>query len=200
MLEGATVKQLTTAGYDPTTGMLTLTFGDDLTAIEVGKPYIVKWEAGDDITDPLFRDVTLAAAQQAAPNDYVSFRGNYSPMAVQDASNLLYLGDDSRFFYPAGEMTVNAFRGYLDFNDAYLVGDMNGDAKVDVADVSILINTILGKSLLGLSQGDMNGDGTLDVADVSILIDIVLNKTSFISGLESNVDLGYGGTATSAAR
>lgn len=42
-LEGATVKELLTTSNLDNTGKLTLNFSDDLTAIEAGKPYIVKW-------------------------------------------------------------------------------------------------------------------------------------------------------------
>ena len=41
-LEGATVKTLCSADF--INGMLALTFGDDLTGIEAGKPYIVRWD------------------------------------------------------------------------------------------------------------------------------------------------------------
>ena len=42
-LEGATVKELLTTSNLDNTGKLTLNFSDDLTAIDAGKPYIVKW-------------------------------------------------------------------------------------------------------------------------------------------------------------
>lgn len=57
-------------------------------------------------------------------------------------------------------------------------GDLNGDGRVDVTDVSLLIDTVLGKSvtLADGAQPDLNGDGRIDVTDVSTLIDIVLGK------------------------
>lgn len=59
---------------------------------------------------------------------------------------------------------------------ATLLGDVNGDGKRDVADVSILINAVLKGTPLDLSVADINGDGKLDVADVALLINIVLNS------------------------
>ena len=59
-----------------------------------------------------------------------------------------------------------------------LRGDLNGDGMVDVTDVSLLIDEVLGKNPV-LAEGanpDLNGDGMVDVTDVSILIDIVLGK------------------------
>ena len=57
-------------------------------------------------------------------------------------------------------------------------GDLNGDGNVDVTDVSILIDVVLGKDV-ALADGavcDLNGDGNTDVTDVSLLIDIILGK------------------------
>ena len=59
-----------------------------------------------------------------------------------------------------------------------VTGDLNGDGQVDVTDVSLLIDVVLGKTV-ELADGavtDLNGDGTIDVTDVSLLIDIVLGK------------------------
>ena len=60
-----------------------------------------------------------------------------------------------------------------------LRGDLNGDDLVDVTDVSLLIDLVLGKEVT-LADGaiaDLNGDGLTDVTDVSLLIDLVLGKT-----------------------
>ena len=59
-----------------------------------------------------------------------------------------------------------------------MLGDMNNDKKVDVSDVSLLIDVVLGKTV-ELAEGavcDLDNDTNVDVTDVSILIDIVLGK------------------------
>ncbi|MBR2145982.1 MAG: leucine-rich repeat protein [Muribaculaceae bacterium] len=57
-------------------------------------------------------------------------------------------------------------------------GDINGDNKVDVSDVNIIINIMLGKASASNYPGnaDLNNDGKVDVSDVSLLIDVVLGK------------------------
>ena len=58
-------------------------------------------------------------------------------------------------------------------------GDLNGDGEVDVTDVSILIDVVLGKPNDALKPGvvtDLDGNGLIDVSDVGIIIDIVLGK------------------------
>ena len=55
-------------------------------------------------------------------------------------------------------------------------GDLNNDGQVDVTDVSICIDMVLGKQTPDLTIADLTGDGQVDVADVSAIIDIVLGK------------------------
>lgn len=61
-----------------------------------------------------------------------------------------------------------------------LVGDLNGDKIVDVSDLSMLINVILGKTFgytpAKIAQCDLNGDNTIDIQDVSMLINLMLGK------------------------
>lgn len=60
----------------------------------------------------------------------------------------------------------------------YVLGDVDGNGKVDVKDVSVLIDYILGKNQSGVNveAGDTNGDGHLDVRDLSDIIDIILGR------------------------
>ena len=57
-------------------------------------------------------------------------------------------------------------------------GDINGDNKVDVSDVNIIINIMLGKASASNYPGnaDLNNDGKVDVSDVNIVINIMLGK------------------------
>ena len=55
-----------------------------------------------------------------------------------------------------------------------LVGDVNGDGRVNVSDVSALINMILGLETMDQEHADVNGDGRVNVSDVTALINIIL--------------------------
>ena len=55
-----------------------------------------------------------------------------------------------------------------------LKGDVNGDGKVNVSDVTALINMIMGITTMDESVADVNGDGKVNVSDVSALINIIL--------------------------
>lgn len=54
-------------------------------------------------------------------------------------------------------------------------GDLNGDGIVDIADVNISINTMIGKEP-STELSDLNGDGRTDIADVNIEINLMLGK------------------------
>lgn len=58
------------------------------------------------------------------------------------------------------------------------VGDINMDGLVDVADVTTLINYILGNnpSPCNLTYADLTGDGIYDVADVTELINLIASQ------------------------
>lgn len=55
-------------------------------------------------------------------------------------------------------------------------GDVNGDSRVDVADINILVDIILNLDSVDKYSGraDVNDDGQVDVADVNAIIDIML--------------------------
>ena len=54
-------------------------------------------------------------------------------------------------------------------------GDINGDGKVDIADVNAVINMMLGKQT-PTSAADVTGDENVDIADVNAVINLMLGK------------------------
>ena len=57
---------------------------------------------------------------------------------------------------------------------AVLLGDVNGDGEVSIADVNAVIDMILTGS--NEPNGDVNGDGEVGIADVNAVTDAILNK------------------------
>ena len=59
-----------------------------------------------------------------------------------------------------------------------LPGDINGDGTVDIADVNIAINIMLGKDSASNypGQADVNNDNIVDIADVNAVINLMLGK------------------------
>ena len=154
-LEGAKVKMLgnaggCTTGFDTTTGTLTLDFVD-ADRIEAGKPYIVKWNSGGDIVNPVFRGVTISdedpiEQRTMSEDERVHFLGIYCPVQLE-ANNYanLYLGPDGKLHCPEADgFYLNAFRaGFL----------------VDLGDVvtpsSIVINLGEGTGIRSMDNGQL---------------------------------------------
>ena len=56
-------------------------------------------------------------------------------------------------------------------------GDVDGNGTVDVADVNILVNIMLGKdNASNYPNANVDGQGGIDVADVNMVVNIMLGK------------------------
>ena len=57
----------------------------------------------------------------------------------------------------------------------FLVGDANCDGKVDVADITSVVNYIYGQQIDGfdINNADANGNGIINVSDISGIIAII---------------------------
>ena len=60
-----------------------------------------------------------------------------------------------------------------DCEESTLSGDLNSDGLINVLDVVVLVNIVLGYGE-PVDAGDLNGDGVLNVLDVVILVDMIL--------------------------
>ena len=62
--------------------------------------------------------------------------------------------------------------------DEPLQGDVNCDGVVNIADVTVLIDYLLGNNTatINLLAADVNGDSVINIADVTALIDLLLDK------------------------
>lgn len=61
-------------------------------------------------------------------------------------------------------------------NSPIIKGDVNGDGKVDVSDVTALINKILATADYPDAVCDINDDGVINVSDVTALVSIILDQ------------------------
>lgn len=60
---------------------------------------------------------------------------------------------------------------------SFITGDVNGDDVVNIADVTALIDLLLGNGGNNNPAADCNGDGVVNIADVTALIDHLLSGT-----------------------
>ena len=64
-------------------------------------------------------------------------------------------------------------------NELIILGDINQDSVIDILDVVLIINIILGQedpSIVEEIASDLNSDGIINIQDVILLINIILNN------------------------
>lgn len=79
-----------------------------------------------------------------------------------------------------------------DIEVSVIPGDVNGDEKVNVSDVTALVNMILGVVPKDEDSADVNGDGKVNVSDVTALINIILgiNYSNVTATANYSIDFG----------
>ncbi len=130
-LSGMDVRELVSAEVEDVS--LKLTFAKDITSIEAGKPYIVRF-TGSDVVEPEFQGVTLTTADNSftGTDGDVTFKGTFAPVEISaegDATKL-YINSGNRLSWPNGAMTIGAQRAYFQLNnDLVAVEDDAAGAK-----------------------------------------------------------------------
>ena len=170
--------------------------------LEANVPYFVAPYDGANGTDMRGKTFVFSANNVTVkPNPsaitsgtYHMVVGEYGQKAIQNA---YFLNAAGSHFVKAANGTVNAFEAYagdvkasnasllqivLDENaeeaPSFLRGDVNGDGHVNITDVSMLINYLLGnESGIDLNAADMNDDDNINITDVTMLINYVMSST-----------------------
>ena len=60
-----------------------------------------------------------------------------------------------------------------------VIGDINADYVVNIADIVVLVSFVLGEvdlTPIQLSQGDVNGDGFVNVTDILLLVNMIMEE------------------------
>ena len=157
-LEGAVARPLTEGGISGTT--LNLTFGEAVTELVAGTPYIIKWDGGDDIVSPVFSGVTIDAtvhpydSGEAEGDQRVRFTGTYSSMEFGETDNsILLMGGENMLYYPTTGAGLGAQHAYfkiggdgakarritgfsIDFGDGETTGIISAEANSCVPSVA----------------------------------------------------------------
>lgn len=124
-LAGGVARPLTTASIDGST--LKLTFGDAVTTLVAGTPYIIKWAApATNIENPVFHDVIIDATDRSydtqttsvTTDERVRFLGTYDALSFssEPEKSILLLGDNNTMRY-GGEGHLGACRAYFKIGD-----------------------------------------------------------------------------------
>ena len=127
------------------------------------------------------------ALKTSATDDYVNTitineDGNADIISSNSFMRYNATNNQDRFrYYNSGSYTnqkaIKLYRKVADSENKK--GDVNNDGSVTIADVTALVNIILGKSENYDSKvADVNEDGSITIADVTSLVNIILGKTN----------------------
>lgn len=94
-------------------------FFKNATSITAGKPYIIKWDSGSNIVNPVFFNVTISNTTNnvSSADGKITFTGTFSTENIpsEDRSRL-FLGSANSLYHPDAAMTINACRAYFQLN------------------------------------------------------------------------------------
>ena len=90
-----------------------------------------------------------------------------------DYSATLYVPYGTKSAYQAADYWEN-FTNIVEMEPEYASGDVNGDSRVSVADITTVVDAILNES--SDAAYDVNGDSRVSVADITTIVDIILNE------------------------
>lgn len=112
---GTDIRTLESSSYDAVQNQLTLTFsGESLTAIEAGKPYLIK--PGQEVANPQFTNVAtsrLTSTAQTIETTNADFHGILAPYTLDAADpTFLFLAADNQLMW-GDEGTLKGMRAYF---------------------------------------------------------------------------------------
>ncbi len=122
--EGVTAKTLVSATVTPSGDHISLNFGDtNLTALEAGVPYIIKWDkdvVNPEIQNPVFTGVTIKNSTEeertVSPINEVKFIGYYDAKPITSADeNIYYMTANNTLKHTGQDRTLKSLRAYFEF-------------------------------------------------------------------------------------
>lgn len=117
-LEDATVMEYAGAEISGTGSDLTLDVTiEPVTSIEAGKPYLVSFPSGSDITSMTFRGVTISTTTpQTIESAGLNMVGILAPTPLDDAENMLFLGANNTLYWSDNSHPLKGFRAYFEIS------------------------------------------------------------------------------------
>ena len=156
-LAGAVARPLSEASIDGST--LNLTFGDPVTTLVAGTPYIIKWDAAaTNIEAPVFDGVIIDKADRSfssgSDDTRVRFVSTYDAMAFTDAdaTSVLLLGGENTLRYANASAHLGACRAY------FKIGDGSAAAPVNSFNIDFSDGETTGIETLNIERGTWNDD------------------------------------------
>jgi uncharacterized repeat protein (TIGR02543 family) len=140
-LYGAVAKTL--ADVTVTDTDITLSFGDAVTTLQPGVPYIIRWTGSSDLVDPVFPGVTMVSS---TPDDrtiqradgHVRFIGYYDAFDIDTPVNddLYFLAAGNTLKHADQALTLEACRAYFQFSETALTKQLVLDLGTETTGIT----------------------------------------------------------------
>jgi uncharacterized repeat protein (TIGR02543 family) len=94
---------------------------EPITTITAGEPFLISYEAGENIINPVFNNVTVTAATPGSIHaGDVTCHGIYARTNLGDANTNLFLGTNNTLYWPkdAEHSTMNGLRAYFSIDSS----------------------------------------------------------------------------------
>ena len=178
----------------------------DLSASDANILNLAEDEAGNEVIDSekFSYELTITNNGTRTYTDYITAKlseksGDEQSTQVQTINQYLTLGPGQRttlrlefdnvadghkyyantYFHSLGQEKHLGQTREITIVFPVMPGDVNGDSVITIADVTALVNIILGKgepASSSLKAADVNKDGGVTIADVTALVNIILGK------------------------
>ena len=164
---GTQVAILESASY----GAINFTSAEKMTA---GMPYLIKPTKNLNSFTLDAVEISDWATGYRMEGEAFQFVGAVN--AVSQEGSIYYIASGNKFCYLSrGDIyPLRAF--FIDTADSDNKGDVNGDSRVNVADVMATVNYVLGKAPTAFifAKADINQDNNVNVSDVMSIVKIIL--------------------------
>ncbi len=171
------------------------TIGDNMVMVNVFS-YAPGWQVticeGDDVlpcervyTEDPFHTLAYDVA-------CYSIYGNYSTYYTTDLNTHMFMAQASTDTLPIVVRVVDTFGniylrsisrpynysiGMENYDKMLMVGDLNGDSEINIADVNVLIDILMASGEPSCPiLADSNADGEINIADINKIIDLILES------------------------
>ena len=121
-----------------------------------------------------------------------SIYGNYSTYYTTDLNTHMFMAQASTDTLPIVVRVVDTFGniylrsisrpysysiGMENYDKMLIVGDLNGDSEINIADVNVLIDILMASGEPSCPiLADSNADGEINIADINKIIDLILES------------------------
>ena len=155
--------------------------GDCLSSLSFGHSLDIRFPASQDIRDD--REIVMGY-NVFRDGSYIGFSESTTYQDSDINPGVLYCYTVTAT-YENGQSFLTDELCITSLGNSFVLGDLNNDQVVNIVDVIIMVNMVIGNIELDFEIGDINSDGFIDILDIISIVNFILgpdlNKLDRIS-------------------